>query len=183
MLKPDCLNHVYKNSCFHKKSCCWYETTCYNTWLITVTAVYWVRYRPSLSVHMFTSNCGFFRCGQASRQTYSTGLQKATICSILSLSCPSVRRWRCSTRFLVSAHEAPQSKGWGANMAAYCTGGSLLCCRWMWLVALLVPARTLCYCHINMLLFKGYQPPVANCTPFSIPGQFLKSVERDPAFT
>jgi len=33
MLKPVCLNHVYKNSCFHKKSYCWYETTCYNTWL------------------------------------------------------------------------------------------------------------------------------------------------------
>jgi len=27
----------------------------------------------------------------------------------------------------------------------------------MWMVALLVSARTLCYCHINMLLFKGFQ--------------------------
>ena len=102
----------------------------------------------------------------------------------LSLSCPSARRWRCSTRFLVSTHVAPQFKDWGANTAAYCTSESLPRCRWMWLVALLVSARTLCYCHINLLLFKGCQPPVANCTPFfSIPGQFLKSVKRDPAFT
>jgi len=79
------------------------------------------------------------------------------------LSCPSVRRWLCSTRFLVSAHVTP---------------------RWMWLVALLVSARTLSYCHINMLLFKGCQPLVANCTPFfPISGQFLKSVVRDPVFT
>ena len=28
----------------------------------------------------------------------------------LSLSCPSVRRWRCSTRFLVSAHVAPKAE-------------------------------------------------------------------------
>jgi len=33
MLKPVCLNHVHKKSCFHKKSYCWYEKTCYNTWL------------------------------------------------------------------------------------------------------------------------------------------------------
>jgi len=31
---------------------------------------------------MFTSNCGFFHCGQASRQAYQTGPQKATICSV-----------------------------------------------------------------------------------------------------
>ena len=31
---------------------------------------------------MFTSNCGFFHCCQASRQAYSTGPQKATICSV-----------------------------------------------------------------------------------------------------
>jgi len=43
MLKPVCLIHMYKNSCYHKKSYCWYETTCYNTWLITVTPVSWVR--------------------------------------------------------------------------------------------------------------------------------------------
>ena len=99
----------------------------------------------------------------------------------LSLSCPSVWRWRCSTHFLVSAHVARQSKSWGANTAAYCTGGSLPRCRWMWLVGLLVSAHKHCYCHINMLLFNGCQPLVANCTPFfSIPGQFLKSVERDP---
>jgi len=31
---------------------------------------------------MFSSNCDFFHCGQASRQTYSTEQQKATICSV-----------------------------------------------------------------------------------------------------
>ena len=52
------------------------------------------------------------------------------------------------------------------------------------LVALLMSAHTLCYCHIKMLLFKCCQPLVANCTPFfSVTGQFFKSVERDPAFT
>jgi len=49
---------------------------------------------------------------------------------------------------------------------------------------MLVSEHTLCNCHIKMLLFKCCQPLVANCTPFfSVPGQFLKSVERDPAFT
>jgi len=53
--------------------------------------------------------------------------------------------------------------------------------RW---VALLVSAHRLCLCHMNMLLFKCCQPFVANYTPFfSVHGQFLKSVERDPAFT
>ena len=70
----------------------------------------------------------------------------------LSLSGPSVRRWRRSTRFLASAHVAPQSKGWGANTAAYCTGGSLPRCRWMWLVALMClrarfdTATSICCC-------------------------------------
>ena len=31
---------------------------------------------------MFTSNYGFVHCGQASRQAYSTGPQKATIYSV-----------------------------------------------------------------------------------------------------
>jgi len=31
---------------------------------------------------MFTSNCGFFYCGPAGSQAYSTGPQKATICSV-----------------------------------------------------------------------------------------------------
>jgi len=35
-----------------------------------------------------------------------------------------------------------------------------------------------------MLLFKCWQPLVANYTPFfSVPGEFFKSVKRDPAFT
>jgi len=54
---------------------------------------------------------------------------------------------------------------------------------WGWLVALLIFAHTLRHCHINMLLFKCCQPVVANCTFFSVPGQFFKSVEREPAFT
>ena len=48
----------------------------------------------------------------------------------LSLSCPSVWRWCCSTHFLVSTHVAPQSKGWGAKTATYCIGRSLP--HWCW---------------------------------------------------
>jgi len=33
---------------------------------------------------MFTSNCGFFHCGQASRQAYSTGPQKTQSAALLS---------------------------------------------------------------------------------------------------
>jgi len=44
------------------------------------------------------------------------------------------------------------------------------------LVALLMSAHMLCYCHINMLLFECCQTLVANCVPFvSVPGQFFRN--------
>jgi len=99
--------------------------------------------------------------------------------SYLSLSCPSDRRWRCTTRFLVVAYVAPLSEGSGANTATCIADRSLPPC-WRWWVELLVSAHTICFCHINMLLFKCCQSFIAKYTPInSVPGRFLTSGERD----
>jgi len=52
-------------------------------------------------------------------------------------------------------------------MTTFYTGVSLL--PWVWVV-LLVSAHMLCFCQINMLLFKCCQPLVTNYTPFNVQG-------------
>ena len=66
------------------------------------------------------------------------------------------------------------------NTATCIADRSLPPCCWWWWVALLVSAHTICFCHINMLLFKCCQSFIAKYTPIiSVPGRFLTSGERD----
>jgi len=80
----------------------------------------------------------------------------------------------------VVAYVAPLCEGSGANTATCYADRSLPPCCWRWWVELLVSAHTICFCHINMLLFKCCQFFIAKCTPIiSVPGRFLTAVERD----